>query len=202
MRVQNKETRSAVFVSFSKNFIKHAMLEISGWEHISWAHVSTYNKTSSQFFCFDDEVQMCTVYAFSATSAQKFYGFCAHPYVAKFPRKCARIVRLAGGIRTKWLEIKKKSRTPAGWGSSPCILRDLILPYNIWGYTTTLAKKKKRPLRLCINQNTGLITHYQHDQEIGTVARHPRLRASLHTEAQSNLIFRYPMIGTVFWFYA
>ena len=30
----------------------------------------------------------------------------------------------------------------------------------------------------------------------------PRLRASLHTEAQSSLIFRYPMIGTVFWFYA
>ena len=26
----------------------------------------------------------------------------------------------------------------------------------------------------------------------------PRLRASLHTEAQSSLIFRYPMIGTVF----
>ena len=30
----------------------------------------------------------------------------------------------------------------------------------------------------------------------------PRLRASLHTEAQSSLIFRYPMIGTVFWLYA
>ena len=34
--------------------------------------------------------------------------------------------------------------------------------------------QKKRPLRLCINQNTVLITQYQHDQhdqEIGTVAR-------------------------------
>ena len=69
---------------------------------------------------------------------------------------------------------------------------DDILPWPKKTATTIMHKIKT----LFLSRNISMIRRLAqwHDW--------PRLRASLHTEAQSSLIFRYPMIGTVFWFYA
>ena len=77
-------------------------------------------------------------------------------------------------------------------------------PVSLLPWCTTLAKKKW-PLRLCIKSkhcSDDAISAWSGDWHGGDGRGWPWLRASLHTEAQSSLIFRYPMIGTVFWFYA
>ena len=64
----------------------------------------------------------------------------------------------------------------------------LLLPWPKKSATTIMHKIKT----LFLSRNISMIRRLAqwHDW--------PRLRASLHTEAQSSLIFRYPIIGTVF----
>ena len=84
------------------------------------------------------------------------------------------------------------SRTCRGWGFPRL---DWLRP---WTYNITLANKK-RPLRLCVKSEHCSYHTISRDCLGGAACRDFAHRC---TEAQSSLIFRYPMIGTVFWFYA
>ena len=72
---------------------------------------------------------------------------------------------------------------------------------NFFGYkkiTTQYLDKKNGHYDYAKNQNTVLITQYQHDQEIGTVARLAATSRIAAHQSAIKLDFRYPMIGTVF----
>ena len=70
----------------------------------------------------------------------------------------------------------------------------VLLPWPKKKKTATTIMYKIR--KLFLSRNISMI------RRLARWRGWPRLRASLHNEAQSSLIFRYSIIGTVFWFYA
>ena len=92
---------------------------------------------------------------------------------------------LKNRTRRETFSIRKKKKKPTETFAQASAM---LLPWTKKTATTIMHKIKT----LFLSRNISMIRRLAqwHDW--------PRLRASLHTEAQSSLIFRYPMIETVF----